>query len=246
MVAVRGGAGGALTPLELTPARRAIVRGLIDYFRATLEGTEHLPATGGGLLVGNHAMLGLDGIVLGAVMFDRVGRRVRFLGDRNLWRVPGLRTVLDAAGAIPGTPGATVELLREGELCGVYPGGIDDSWKLTTTDRYRLQWGRRSGFARVAMEAGVPIVPVAAAGIDEMYDVVAKERWIGRRILGSPRYDVPLAFGWMGTPLPKRVPLRFRLLRPIATSGDRERPEDVERVRKETFEVLDAELAKLR
>jgi 1-acyl-sn-glycerol-3-phosphate acyltransferase len=238
-------AADAPPPLELTPARRAVIRGLLSYFDTTVEGIEHLPP-GGALLVGNHAMFGIDGIVLGALALDRIGRRIRFLGERNLWRIPGLRSLLDAAGAIPGAPGKAVELLRSGELCGVYPGGIDDSWKLTTTDRYRLQWGTRSGFVKVAMEAGVPIVPVAASGIDEMYDVVAKERWIGRRVLGSPRYDIPLALGWMGTILPRRVALHYRFLPPIATQGDRSRPEDVERVRKATFDALDAELAKLR
>lgn len=232
-------------PLQLTPRGRAVVRTAIDYFRATLEGTEHLPA-GGALLVGNHAMFGIDGIVLGALMIDRVGRRVRFLGERNLWRIPGLRRLIEAGGAVPGTPGAAVDILRRGELCGVYPGGIDDSWKLTTTDRYKLQWGNRRGFARVAMEAGVPIVPVVAEGIDEMYDVVAKERWVGRRVLGSPRYDLPLILGWKGTPLPKPVTQRYRLLAPVDTAGDRERPEDVERVRKATYDALETELAKMR
>ena len=231
--------------MPLSPARRAVVQGAIGYFHATLEGTGHVPA-GGALLVGNHAMLGLDGVVLGALMLDQLGRRVRFLGERNLWRIPGLRNLLDAAGAIPGTPGAAVKLLREGEICGVYPGGIDDSWKLTTTQRYRLQWGDRRGFARVAMQAGVPIVPVAAFGIDEMYDVVARERWVGRRVLGSARYDLPLALGWRGTFLPKRVPQRYLMLPPIAPDGDAERPEDVERVRKATFDALEAELAKVR
>jgi len=191
-------------------------------------------------------MMGLDGVVLGALVLHQADRRVRFLGERNLWRIPGVRSLLDAAGALPGEPGAATRLLRAGEVCGVYPGGIDDSWKLTRTERYRLKWGDRRGFAKVAMQAGVPIVPVAAFGIDEMYDVVAKERWVGRRVLGHARYDLPLALGWKGTLIPRRHPQRYVMLPPIATDGEVERAEDVERVRRATHDALDAELAKAR
>ncbi len=38
----------------------------------------------------------------------------------------------------------------------------------------------------------VPIVPLAAFGVDEMYTIFAREPWIGRRLLGDVRYDIPL------------------------------------------------------
>lgn len=228
--------------LDDTPLRRAAVRGVIRYFHATLEGVEHLPARGGALLVGNHAMMGLDGVVLGALVLHQADRRVRFLGERNLWRIPLLGPVLDALGAVPGEREVAVKMLQDGELVGVYPGGIDDSWKITDTHRYRLQWGDRRGFAKVAMLAGVPILPVAAHGIDGMYDVVARERWVGRALLGSSRYDLPLALGWKGTPIPKPVRQRYVVLPPIDTSGDPEDPAAVERVRAATFAALDEEL----
>lgn len=218
----------------------------IDYFRATMEGVHHLPREGGALLVGNHAMTGLDGFVLGALVARETGRHVRFLGERNLWRIPVLRELLDAVGALPGEPGAATELLRKGELVGVYPGGIEDSWKLTTTQRYRLQWGNRAGFARVAIRAQVPIVPVAALGIDEMYDVVAREPVLGRTLLGSPRYDFPLALGVLGTPIPRRVPQRYCVQPPIDTTGEADDPTHVERIRAATFDAIDQVLRTIR
>jgi 1-acyl-sn-glycerol-3-phosphate acyltransferase len=211
----------------------------VDYFSATLDEWRRIPREGGALLVGNHAMTGLDGFVLGALVIRETGRYVRFLAERNLFRIPVVRELLDAVGALPGEPARAIELLREGELVGVYPGGIDDSWKLTATQRYRLQWGNRAGFARVAMRAGVPILPVAALGIDEMYDVVAKESLVGRALLGSPRYDLPLAIGRWGLPIPKPVPQRYLVLPAIDTSGDPEDPADVERVRASTFAAID-------
>lgn len=211
----------------------------IEYFHAEIEGAHRIPREGGALLVGNHAMTGLDGFVLGALVPRETGRYVRFLGERNLWRIPLLRDALTAVGAVPGEPRTAVELLTAGELVAVYPGGIDDSWKLTTTERYRLQWGNRTGFAKVAMRARAPIVPIAALGIDEMYDVVAREPVIGRALLGSSRYDLPIALGAFGTLIPKRVPQRYLVQEPIDTSGDPDDPHDVEQVRSATFEAID-------
>jgi len=218
----------------------------IEYFHASMEGAHRIPREGGALLVGNHAMSGIDGVVLGALVPRETGRYVRFLGERNLWRIPIVRNLLDAVGAVPGAPETAVELLRAGELVGVYPGGIDDSWKLTTTDKYRLQWGSRSGFARVAMRARVPIVPIAALGIDEMYDVVAREKIVGRTILGSPRYDLPIVLGAFGTLIPKRVPQRYLVQEPVDTSGDPDDASAVERVRSATFEAIDRVLQRAR
>ncbi len=224
-----------------------VARGALRrWFRADLVGAEHLPRDGAALLVGNHAMYGLDGIVLGALVREATGRYVRFLGDRNLWRIPVLRGLLTALGAQPGEPQGAQHLLEAGELVGVYPGGALDSFKVTPRERYRLQWRERAGFARVAMRAGVPIVPVAGLGIDEMYTVLGRERLLGRRLFGSPNYDIPIAFGAYGTPLPRRVPLRFEVLPAIDTAGDPDDPADLRRVREATRLALSARLDRYR
>lgn len=216
---------------------RWLAQAPIRWFHASMEHADRIPATGGALLVGNHALSGLDGFTLASLVIRERGRYVRFLGERNLWRMPGLGPLLTELGAVPGDPVRAVEMLRDGELVGVYPGGVDDSFK-PASERYRLQWGSRAGFARVAMRAGVPIVPVAGLGIDEMYTIVGKERWLGRRLLGSPRYDLPIAFGYYGTPLPRRETQRFVVLEPISTTGDPDREEDVERVRSAVHDAL--------
>jgi 1-acyl-sn-glycerol-3-phosphate acyltransferase len=231
-----------LTGLAESAVGRALTSAPVRWFHAKLEGAERIPREGGALLVGNHALLGLDGAVLGALVLRETGRVVRFLGERHLWDVPGLGAVLTTLGAVPGEPETAVELLQQGELVAVYPGGVDDSFKVSH-ERYRLKWGTRAGFARVAIRAGAPIVPVAGLGIDEAYDVVGREAWVGRTILGSPRYDLPIAFGAFGTPLPRRVPQRYVVLPHVDTAGDAARAEDVERVRRATYESLDAVLA---
>lgn len=228
-----------------TTLGRAVADAYIRYFRAQLVGADRIPREGGALLVGNHALLGLDGFVLAALILRHTPRVPRFLGERNLWRVPVLGAFLTSVGAIPGEPSRAIELLSAGELVIVYPGGVDDSFK-TKAHRYELQWGERAGFARVAMRARVPILPVAGLGIDDMYDVVGREPWIGRRLLGSPRYDLPIAFGAFGTPFPKRVRQGYHVLAAIDTTGDAENAVDVERVRAATYSALDAKLAEAR
>jgi 1-acyl-sn-glycerol-3-phosphate acyltransferase len=235
---------GAFDGLSNTPVGRLLASIPRRWFRAKLEGQEHLPE-GGALLVGNHAMFGLDGVVLGALVVRVTGRPLRFLGERNLFRFGPLARLFHAVGAVEGAPENAVALLRSGAWVGVYPGGIEDSWKLVD-ERYVLKWGERAGFARVAMRAGVPILPVAGLGIDEMYSVVAREPWLGRAVMGSSRYDLPLVFGAYGTLLPRRVPQRYVIGAPIDTAGDPSCPEDVERVRRATFEALDGMLREAR
>jgi 1-acyl-sn-glycerol-3-phosphate acyltransferase len=228
-----------------TRAGQASLSLISGYFHATLEGAEHIPRDGGALIVSNHALFALDAAVLGALLIRDLGRHPRFLGDRNLWRIPGLRELITAIGALPGEPHAAETLLRQGELVIVYPGGVDDSLKLSS-QRYQLQWKTRAGFARVAMTAHVPVVPVVGYGIDDMYSVFAREHVIGRRILGGSRYDLPIGFGAFGTVLPRRAKQRYVVLPPIDTSGDPSSATDIERVRAATYEALDSRLRTIR
>jgi 1-acyl-sn-glycerol-3-phosphate acyltransferase len=218
---------------------------ITDYFHATLRGDEHIPRQGGALIVSNHALFALDTAVLGALLVRDIGRNPRFLADRKLWEIPGLHQLITAIGALPGEPHAAQTLLKRGELVVVYPGGVDDSLKLDEA-RYRLQWKTRAGFARVALAARTPIIPVVGLGIDEMYSVRAREHFVGRRIFGSARYDLPLAFGAFGTLIPRRVKQTYIALPPIAAVGDPQSPEDVERIRAATYEAIDAHLRLVR
>jgi 1-acyl-sn-glycerol-3-phosphate acyltransferase len=206
-----------------------------------MHDADRIPRKGAALIVGNHSYLGVDSVALAALLITRAGRMPRFLAERNLWRIPGASGVLDAVGAIPGAPDDAVRLLSEGELVCVYPGGIDDSFKLSS-EAYKLHWKHRAGFAKVALRAGVPIVPIAATGVDEVFDVPKREQFFGRFFLGSPRYDFPVPRSLV----PRRVPLDFYVLPPIDPEGDASDAEAVERMRKATFDALEGVLAPYR
>ena len=206
-----------------------------------MKGGHLLPRTGPALIVGNHSFLGMDSGPLAALVLLHSGRIPRFLGERNLWRVPGLAQALTAVGAVPGERSTAESLLQAGELVAVYPGGVDDSFKLSR-DAYVLQWGDRVGFAMVALRAGVPIVPIAATGVDELFPIERKESVLGRRMLGSSRYDIPMP----DTLVPRRVPLVYHVLPPIPPSGDADDPLAVARLRDATAAALDSVLGPYR
>jgi 1-acyl-sn-glycerol-3-phosphate acyltransferase len=127
---------------------------LTRLYRVRLEGAEHIPATGGCILVANHESL-IDPWILCLA----TPRRVRFMAKAELWRTPGLRWLMDAYGTFPvergsGDTGAMSragELLDRGELLGMFPRGT------SKPDGNRV-WHR--GAARLALAHGVPIVPV--------------------------------------------------------------------------------------
>jgi 1-acyl-sn-glycerol-3-phosphate acyltransferase len=228
-----------------SPTGSAFLRSIAGYFHATLEGHEHIPRQGPALIVSNHALFALDSAVLGALLVEQVQRFPRFLADRALWKIPGLRSVIRAIGGLPGDPRSADVLLRSGELVVVYPGGVDDSLK-HNWQHHRLMWKKRAGFARVAMTARVPIIPIVGLGIDDMYRVLWREHYVGRRIFGSERYDLPLAVGTLGTILPRRAEQHYVVLPPIDTTGDPSSEADLERIRAATYNAIEQRLHQFR
>lgn len=222
--------------LQGKPFERALAERLLRVSSARLEGRDNLPRSGC-LLVGNHAAFGLDAVLLGALLVRETGRTPRWLAERILFLSKVTAAALDAVGAIPGAPEPAVDLLRRGEMVVVYPGGIDDSFKLRD-DAYRLKWGERTGFARVALAAGVPIVPVAATGVDEVFDVVGYEPGLGKLLFGSRRYNLPL----LRSPIPRKVECVFHLLPPIEPEGAPDEPGAAERLRDRTRASLESVL----
>ncbi len=224
-----------------TTVGKAAINAVLRYFDARLEGESNIPKEGGALLVANHGPFGFDAFVLGALL-ARSGRLPWWLADRNMFRTPGFTPMLDFAKAIPGAPDAAVDLLSRDELVVVYPGGIFDSYKLSR-DRHRLQWRGRSGFARVAMRAGVPIVPIAVCGVDDMYRVVAREPGLGRFLFGDARYNLPIVFGRWGTLLPRPVPVVVHVLGQVSSAGDPTDESAVQRLRDQVESMVQSKLA---
>ena len=141
---------------------------LHGLFRLRVRGRENLPATGGYVLACNHVS-SFDPWPLGLPLWPR--RWLRFMAKSELYWWP-LRLVLEGAGAFKVRRGlgdleaieTAVELAREGHVIAMFPEGTRRSKGLVKKHQARP----RSGAARIALEAGVPLVPAAVAGTDRL------------------------------------------------------------------------------
>jgi 1-acyl-sn-glycerol-3-phosphate acyltransferase len=196
----------------LVRAVRPIVRALSLMHPLEMRDAGRIPR-GPALLVGNHGMLGYES----PFFFERVlaacGRMPIGLADRWFFLVPGLRDLLVRLGGCYGSAANGLRALRRGELVVCYPGGAREVFK-TEAEKYHCLWERSVGFVRLAIATGAPIVPFAAAGVDDTYRVLARMRGTGRLLMGHGKYDLPLVWGRLGL-LPKSVPFWFRFGDPI-------------------------------
>jgi 1-acyl-sn-glycerol-3-phosphate acyltransferase len=141
---------------------------LYGPYRLRARGLENLPAEGGFVLACNHVS-SFDPWPLGLPLWPR--RFLRFMAKSELYWFP-LNLVVGGAGAFPVRRGqadtaaieTAVGLAREGNAVVMFPEGTRRRKGLVK----RFEARPRSGAARIALEAGVPLVPAAVAGTDRM------------------------------------------------------------------------------
>lgn len=202
---------------RLVGVARALVHGLEAIHPVRFDGLEHLPV-GPALLVGNHGLIGYETALFFAHLFDATGRVPRGCADKWFFRVPLLRDVLVRVGGMYGARNNAMHALERGHLVVCYPGGAREVLKHHPDQRYRLRWEKSVGFARVALKAGVPILPFAAAGVDHTYEIVSRIPGTGQLLMGHDKYDLPRLRGV----LPNPVPFWFRIGKSIPPIGDAE------------------------
>jgi 1-acyl-sn-glycerol-3-phosphate acyltransferase len=157
--------------------------------RWTVEGAEKLPTTGPVLLASNHVSY-LDPLAL-AWVADGRGRHVRYLAKAELFDTPVLGWLLRAAHQIPvqrgsesagGALASALDALARGECVAVFPEG--------TISEDLEPMRAKSGTARLAKEAGVPIVPVGLWGTHRILTKGRPPQWHWRvaqtAVVGDP------------------------------------------------------------
>ncbi len=173
------------------------------YFDAEMRGMERLPEKGPMLLVSNHsgACLTPDSMVfmwgwLKARGFDDP---LSILGFDILFAVPKVGDAARRGGAMPASMAAGQEAFNRGSSVLVYPGG---EWELYRpwAERNRIDFNQRKGFIRLALEKGVPVVPlVAHGGHDTRIILTRGER--AAEPFGLKRYrlaGMPITWGLCG------------------------------------------------
>lgn len=160
-------------PRHSPPAYRfvvGVVRPLLmSLTRRDWSGAENLPRDRGFVAVSNH-ISHIDPLVFGHFLNDQ-GIVPHFLGKVEVFRMPGVGAVLRGADQIPvyretgqasDAYSAAVRAVREGKCVGIYPEG--------TVTREPDLWPMRgkTGAARIALETGCPVIPVAQWGAQEV------------------------------------------------------------------------------
>lgn len=194
--------------------------GLKVYYHPWSEGLEHVPAEGAAILASNHLSFS-DSIFLPLVL----KRKVVFLGKAEYFTGKGVkgaatRAFMQGVGTIPVHRGGGrsseaalrtgMQVLDAGELLGIYPEG-------TRSADGRLYRGK-TGVARLAIEAGVPVLPVAMIGTDVAQPV--------------------------GQKVPSRVEIGVRIGAPIDISAYAGKQDDRDALRELTDKVME-EIQKL-
>ena len=186
-----------------------------------MEGIEHVPATGGALLVSNHAgALPPDASMIAkAIQEEHPRPRKLHLTVEHFFKgFPFFSMFVAKIGGVPAHPANVHRLLHdEQQLVLVFPEGAKATEKLYK-DRYRLRRFGRGGFVEAAMRAGVPIVPIAVVGAEEAMPTLAQVPLL-KRLTGLIYFPITPLFPHLGlagaTYLPAKFKLRF--LEPVRT-----------------------------
>jgi 1-acyl-sn-glycerol-3-phosphate acyltransferase len=193
---VRPGLFGSSPPRRDRPYRFVIRLAMIVFrlfdFRFDVRGSEHVPAEGGAIICSNHVSY-LDFTFLGLAALPR-HRMVRFMAKRSVFddrfAGPFMRAMRHipvdrAAGAAAFE--AAIRALKDGEVVGVFPEATISS-SFTVKDL-------KAGAARMAVDAGVPLIPAAVWG---GHRVATKDRPVDLRrhvpitvVLGEPIVPQP-------------------------------------------------------
>ena len=226
---------------------------LVDYwFRMEIDGWENIgdpPA----LLVGIHsgAPFVWDAWTVGLQWWRKFGPERILHGTAHdaLMAVPGFGRFFRAMGVLPAAPDAIATALAEGRDVALWPGGEVDSlrpWK----ERDRANLAGRKGFVKMAIRAGVPIVPIATVGGADAMPVLIRGDKLSRtlrldRLLRLKVFPLAISLPWGIAPaalpqFPLPAKIRTRFMPAVELDHDPVRADDDEYVQRKYHEVQDS------
>ncbi|MCP4872851.1 MAG: acyltransferase family protein [Proteobacteria bacterium] len=193
------------------------------YFNLQTVGIEHVPASGRAMVIGNHSGgLPFDAtMVLGSLFFEMEPPRLAHgMVEKMAQEWPVASPLFSRVGQLTGLPEHAIRLLEDDRVLMVFPEGVRGLGKLHS-EKYELKrFG--TGFARIALKTGAPIVPFGLIGMEEAYPVVSRLEPLSK-ILNVPYLPVPAH----GVPWPKPVDLQLRFGEPIRLEGDGNESDEV-------------------
>ncbi len=227
------------------------------WFRPEVRGLETFPPSGGALLVCNHSggVLTPDWNILAPALYGKFGydRPLYTVAHYGVFYTP-LRAYLGRLGVIHASRENAAEALRSGAVVLAFPGGDYDSFR-PTLRQHVIDFDGRTGYVRVAIEAGVPIVPTVSIGGQETQLFLTRGAWLAKR-LGLKRirmeilpFTIGVPFGLTST-IPANLPLPakmvYQVLEPIDIAAQFGKDADVYEVDAHVRSVMQTALDQLR
>ncbi|WP_069162754.1 lysophospholipid acyltransferase family protein [Nocardia altamirensis] len=195
------------------------------YFRAEVRGIEHIPADGPVLLVGNHSggNVSPEVLVTSLAFVRRFGPHRPFyqLAHDMVMAYPLIGTLLRRFGTVGANQDSARQVLREGAVVLVYPGG---DWEVhrPTWEEDKIDFAGRTGFLQLAWDEKVPIVPFVNAGAQQTALMLTRGDRLARllrldRMMRLKVFPISIALPWglnIGDlaghiPLPSKVTVEF-------------------------------------
>lgn len=182
------------------------------YHRHSTVNIHNIPRSGPVIVCTNHSLATYDAFLFGLDMYQRANRYPVGLGDDLLFRIPGLRKIAADIGLFPASPKQGLELLKQGQLLSVAPGGMKEGLR-STRQKYQTCWERRKGFVRLAVRAQVPIVLSACPKADDIYTNYPNPitPWIYKKL----KCPLPIARGLGLSLIPRPVKLTHLVSEPL-------------------------------
>ncbi|XP_061926618.1 monoacylglycerol/Diacylglycerol O-acyltransferase-like isoform X3 [Entelurus aequoreus] len=177
-----------------------------------IHGMEKIPAQGAALIVYYHGAIPIDYYYFLANVIIQKGRTCHSVADHFLFKIPGVsgagfKLLLEVFSVMHGPQEECVQALRNGHLLGISPGGVREA--LFSDETYPLLWGKRRGFAQVAIDSQVTIIPMFTQNLREGFRSLGTLRffrWLYERfrLPVAPVYGgFPVKFRtFLGDPIP--------------------------------------------
>jgi 1-acyl-sn-glycerol-3-phosphate acyltransferase len=180
------------------------------YHQFEVRGLHHILGRGPAMIVGYHGRPGCrDLIMLQALLLNDYGLSTRAVAHDIVFKIPGLAGLADAFAFVSRAPEAVAKVVARGDKLVVAPGGLEEAWG-SFRDSYRVKWGNRTGYLRLAIRHKLPIIPVAASGVDSAFYGLFDAYRFWKKMGVPPGMGIWLGLGpfglWpMTPPFPSRI-----------------------------------------
>jgi 1-acyl-sn-glycerol-3-phosphate acyltransferase len=189
-----------------------------SYFGAEVRGMDRVPKSPV-LLIGNHsgAVVTPDTSAVYAAWYRSRGFDDPLMGLAfdAIFGIPGWQQLMRKIGQMPASMDNAQAALSDGCSVLLYPGGAYEVFR-PWRDRNRIVFNERKGFIRLALKAGVPVVPVVGHGGHETTIVLTRGERLAKLLgLDKLRMDgapLLLQFPWgISTPITPGLPLPAKI-----------------------------------